>query len=429
MDSSIPFFLRHPLTHNILQALLSVLVLGFTQPNSALRFAAFPFHCLFLLLLFIPPYPIFNSSRILSSLFAANTLGFSFQFFDAAIISRWSFDAQGPTSANGGMLHIVQQDPDASNIEKSRDRSNRTWLKRLEFGFWISLPLSTRLINTPWQVTGTPEFPARRPPSRSQFLQKAFFRLLTCLLVCDLIGALNGKDDPTDKTNQELFNRSRVPLFARLSAITGQEILIRIAMSFFMWFAAACVLQVLYSIMQIVAVGSGLTGVEGWKPLFGSLSDCWSVRQFWGRCWHQSLRLRIANPAHYLIYHLLGFRKGSITGRYAMLMTVFFLSSLFHVAEDAGEGMDWRNSGSLRYFCMQPIGIMLEDAVQAVYRRHSRLEGKAPGHKSWTRIVGYVWFVAWMSWTTPAWIYPKAFMAKGGPEDRILPFSILTSIM
>ena len=282
MDSSVPFFLLHPLTHNILQALLSVSVLAFTHPTSAIRLIAFPFSCLFLLLLFFPPYPVFDSYRLLSALCAANTLGFSFQFLDAALISRWSFDAQGPTSAKGGMLHIVKLDHDASNIEKRRDRSNRAWLKRLAFGCWISLPLSPRLVNTRWQVTGTPEFPARRLPSRSESMRKAFFRLLTCLVIFDLYGTLNGKDDPKNKTNQELFNWSRVPLFARFSAVSGQEILVRIGVSFSMWFLGACVLQAIYSAMEIVAVGSGLTGVEGWKPLFGNLSDCWSVRQFWG---------------------------------------------------------------------------------------------------------------------------------------------------
>lgn len=112
-----------------------------------------------------------------------------------------------------------------------------------------------------------------------------------------------------------------------------------------------------------------------------------------------------------------------------MLTVVFFLSGIFHVAEDAAEGMNWRDSGSFRYFAMQPIGIMLEDAVQEIYRRNSKAEGKSQGHQSWTRIVGYLWFVAWMTWTTPAWVYPKALLAKGGPEDRILPFSILATIL
>lgn len=112
-----------------------------------------------------------------------------------------------------------------------------------------------------------------------------------------------------------------------------------------------------------------------------------------------------------------------------MLIAVFFLSSLFHIAEDAGEGMNWRDSGSFRYFCMQPIGIMLEDAVQEIYRRgYPTAQAKAED-KTWTRIVGYVWFVAWMTWTTPAWIYPKALLAKGGPEDRLLPLSILGTIL
>lgn len=113
-----------------------------------------------------------------------------------------------------------------------------------------------------------------------------------------------------------------------------------------------------------------------------------------------------------------------------MLFVVFFISGLFHLAEDVGEGMKWRDSGSFRYYCMQPIGIMLEDAVQEIYRRNSKSEGKkARGHRPWERIMGYLWFVAWMTWTTPAWVYPQALLAKGGQQDRILPFSILGNIL
>lgn len=282
MDSSIPTFLLHPLTHNILQALLSIWVLGFTHSTSAIRPLACLLSCLFPLLLFFPPYRVFDQSRPLSALFGGNTLGFFLQFLDAAIISRWSFDAQGPTSAKGGMPHIVKRDRDSADVRKSGDRSNQTWFKKLAFGVWIALPLGPRLVNTRWQVTGTPEFPARRVPSRSELLGKAILRLITCLLIFDLVGTINGKDDPTNKTNQELFNWSRVPLFARFSAVSGQEIMVRMGVSFFMWLIGYCVVQAIYSAMEIIALASGLTGVEGWKPLFGGLSDCWSIRQFWG---------------------------------------------------------------------------------------------------------------------------------------------------
>lgn len=282
MESSVPFFLLHPVTHNILQALLSVFVLGFTNRTSAFRPVTVLLSCLFPLLLFFPPYRVFDRSRPLSAFFAGNTLGFFLQFLDAAIISRWSFDARGPTSAEGGMPHIVKPDQNSADVRKSKVPSNRAWLKRLAFGLWIALPLGPRLVNTPWQVTGTPEFPARQVPSRAELLRKAVARLITCLLIFDLVGIINGKDDPTNQKNQELFNWSRVPLFARVSAVSGQEILVRMGVSFFMWLIGYCVVQAIYSAMEIIAVASGLTGVEGWKPLFGSLSDCWSIRQFWG---------------------------------------------------------------------------------------------------------------------------------------------------
>lgn len=277
-------FLLHPLTHNVLQALLSVIVLGFTHPTSNIRLVALFISCLFPLLLFYPPHPVFDYSRPLSALFAGNTLGFFLQYLDAGILSRWSFEARGPTSAKGGMLHIVNRhDGDSSGVAKTKDPAkNRTSLERAKFGLWIALPLSTRLVNTPWQVTGTPDFPAKRVPSRSKILFTAVLRLVVCLLLFDFVGTMNGKGDGSNKNQREVFDWSRVPVFARLSATNGEEMLIRFGVSFVMWLIGYCVVQAIYSAMEIVALGSGLTGVAGWKPLFGSLMDCWSIRQFWG---------------------------------------------------------------------------------------------------------------------------------------------------
>lgn len=282
MESFITFSLLHPLTHNFLQALLSVFVLGFTHPASNIRLVALLISFLFPLLLFFPPHPVFDYSRPLSALFAGNTLGFFLQYLDAGILSRWSFEARGPTSARGGMLHIVNHHHNSSRIQKIKDHANKAWLERLKFGLWIALPLSTRLVGTLWQVTGTPDFPAKRVPSRSEILYKAVLRLTVCLLLFDFVGTMNGKNDRSNKNQQEIFDWSRVPLLARLNATNGEEILIRFGVSFVMWLIGYCVVQAIYSAMEIVAVGSGLTGVEGWKPLFGNLADCWSIRQFWG---------------------------------------------------------------------------------------------------------------------------------------------------
>lgn len=150
MGSFIKCFLLHPLVHYFLQASLSVFAWGFTHPASNIRLFALFISSLFPLLLFFPLYPDFDYFRPLSALLTGNTLGFFLQYLDAGILLRWSFEARGPTSAQGGMLHTVNRRHDSSRVKTEKGRADRFWLERVKFGLWIALPLSTRLVNTPW---------------------------------------------------------------------------------------------------------------------------------------------------------------------------------------------------------------------------------------------------------------------------------------
>lgn len=51
---------------------------------------------------------------------------------------------------------------------------------------------------------------------------------------------------------------------------------------------------------------------------------------------------------------------------------------------------------------------MLEDGVQETYR-HIRGGERAA---LWSRVVGYVWVLAFLSWSTGVWQYPAVLIAK-----------------
>lgn len=59
-------------------------------------------------------------------------------------------------------------------------------------------------------------------------------------------------------------------------------------------------------------------------------------------------------------------------------------------------------SGAWKFFCVQVVGIMLEDAVQAFF---CKVFGSRGGVLKKT--VGFVWVVAFLSWSTPVWQYPS----------------------
>ena len=74
---------------------------------------------------------------------------------------------------------------------------------------------------------------------------------------------------------------------------------------------------------------------------------------------------------------------------------IFFISGLTHALTDVAEGYSWQQQGSVQYFCTQVVGIMLEDGVQAIYNaiRGTRRNARHQPER-WTRLVGYVWVLA-----------------------------------
>ena len=140
--------------------------------------------------------------------------------------------------------------------------------------------------------------------------------------------------------------------------------------------------------------------------------------------WHQSYRQKIGSPAYYTTYSLLGLQKGGLVARYTLILLSFTVSGLVHVAEEYGAGVPLHQSNSMRFFCMQTLGIMSEDGVQALFHWSN-----ADRKRSWTRAVGYIWVILWISWSSPAWYYPKLRLNNGSQRDQILPFTLLGKLL
>lgn len=138
------------------------------------------------------------------------------------------------------------------------------------------------------------------------------------------------------------------------------------------------------------------------------------------------MRTRLATPANLVTYSMLRLRKGSFAARYTSILLTFLVSGVLHALLDLTIGVPFTESGAVQFYCLQAIGIMLEDGVQFVFHRLTRNETRTMLQpKGWTRMVGYLWLVAWMTWCAPIWFYPGAMRNKGEERDHILPFSFL----
>ena len=107
------------------------------------------------------------------------------------------------------------------------------------------------------------------------------------------------------------------------------------------------------------------------------------------------------------------------------IFLTFYLSGVLHALAEYAGGRHLQDSGTLRFFSTQVVGIIIEDGVEAVYRyaRGCSMDVSVP---LWARSIGYLWVMAFLVWSTPAWIYPDA---AEQPKQPLLPFTILSQYM
>lgn len=131
--------------------------------------------------------------------------------------------------------------------------------------------------------------------------------------------------------------------------------------------------------------------------------------------WHQNLQLNLQGPARFITYDVLRLPRTGLIQRYTFTFFVFFVSGCLHTINDMGASIPISDSGALRFFCTQAFGIMFEDGTQEIYRRLGGQSGPL------SRMLGYLWVLAFLSWSTAAWQYPVLLVTK--KEDHVFRLS------
>ena len=262
-----------------LQLATTSTVIAFTSQHSLLRPSALP---LVLLSVYAQlscleqiQYPVGRAFLGAASVFLV------ILYIDLALLSQWTYDAKGPTSSMGGLSPV-----DSNSSKPKWDISNRksslgtikAILDRLRFGFDISL--QSRFPGTKWPVKNIPPFSRRDPgyiPSKAEFLLRSLLKCLIYVLILHLSSHLGNPDE-----NPILFSSDRIPFFRRLRNVSASEMSTRILGVLGYWTVQYMVIEVLYSVLAILAIALRITDVDVWPPVFGSVDEAWSIRQFWG---------------------------------------------------------------------------------------------------------------------------------------------------
>lgn len=266
---SLASFLLHPIVLILLSVFATVFTIGFTSSRSIFRPAILPLVCLASYLVILNcKERITNFS--LASVVAGNGPTYLLAYLDLALLSKWTYDAKGPTHKTSPIV------PSKSSDKDQRFSRLAGMFDRLYFGLYTTL--SPRHVGTPFEVKNVPSFSSRDParePSRQEFLTRSAITILICYSIIDLSSLGTGSPEE----NARLFAQSNVPLFNEISM---EKVAIRIFSTLGLWLNINCFVRLGHSTLAFVFVGSNLSEVKMWRPPFGPLSKIYTVRNFWG---------------------------------------------------------------------------------------------------------------------------------------------------
>lgn len=255
----------------LFQLFISSATVGLTKPTSLIRPVVLPFvtACVYHI---VSTVHLHARSRW-ASIFGATSFAFLLQYIDLAFLSRWNYVDHGTTS-------VTAKEPSHENRSVSGERPDDfpTIWKRFSFG-WSSM-WAFRHLNTKNETKNVLTFSTDDPeyiPTRWHFILKRTLMAVACYVVLDLAGAR-----PPPKNKGSLFNPAIVPVFRRLGSITYGELKLRILSTTSFWVTLYSLLQGGQAAASAIAIGFGLSNVIDWRPAFGSLSDAYTLRNFWG---------------------------------------------------------------------------------------------------------------------------------------------------
>lgn len=275
--SSISSWFFHPVIFLVVEFLLFILLIGFTSPTATLRLATVP-------LIFACICKVVSVSPTLlrgpwSAWCCANIVCHLMHYIEAALIVKWSFETQNPTSAVGPQISAGKR-KNRSEIAITTQTHGGTFTERFNFGSFILF--SSRKIGTPYMVKGTPDFSTKDPtyiPSRRAFLIQKAVGIILALLALDF----TSQAAQPSEHNAVVFSVEAVPIIrGSRENLRAENILFRSVTVLGFWLVSAIVINGVLGLSNFFNVALGIRDVRAYRPVFGPIREAYSIRQFWG---------------------------------------------------------------------------------------------------------------------------------------------------
>ena len=279
--SSLSPIWTHPLTVFLLQNIATTCTLSTTAPSSPLRLGIFIF--LVLGTWCALPKVLPHVGRVPWAAFLAGYMILSiFQYVELVLLRKWTFEKQGQAVLSSESNDKSPEQHTKTNQMPKQQEGAISW-KQFYLGYFVTT--SSRHIGTPFEAKGVPKRSSSQPaylPSRSMFVVK---RASIALLSYPVLDVITYAQHIQHVQNNAVYRPpSSIPILARLfmGEVSRSELGLRLGDAMGYYVFCYCLIQCYTSAFACAVVTLGIDDVKSWKPNFGSLSDGWSLRQFWG---------------------------------------------------------------------------------------------------------------------------------------------------
>ncbi|CAH0042819.1 unnamed protein product [Clonostachys rhizophaga] len=271
---------------------------------------------------------------------------------------------------------------------------------------WEALRLffNLRRINTKWEVRGVSR--PSKPQGRVQFVAWAALKTLLTSTAIDAILRLPPKPEP------HLMAPGKETLYAFWN-LSAEDAIVRLSVVLLFAVVASLSATCMYYLAATIMVATGMSEPDSWPPIFGPIASAHTVRGLWSQCWHQLLRNSVSVHGNFISDRILSLQHGTFLSRFARLFFPFLVSGALHwVMEVEMDGLEKGRFGVVTFFLLQPLGIMLEGAIQA-------LVGQSLP-KSLRYVIGYTWVAAWFWWSMAPFGYEQ-YRTNPPPDMAPIP--------
>lgn len=279
--------LFHPLALLLIGNQVIALTAGFTSSHSFLR----PLIFLLLIAYICTGLSKYSNYTYTTTCFGA-ILGGSYAnsvlvYWDRLLLRQWAFaDRHSIFPAQFAGKQKKQERNDEHDKDVSKQLQGASVLMEAtrdtlepRFAFGNKIAGSGRMIDTPWEAKNVPP-PAASDPNndvlRASTVAQKTLSLAASLVLREITMEAQMSIDPFYTAP------ARVSFLTRLNEVTRGEVLVRVVLGIGQWIDAYCVLQALLSTGTILLVLLNPDKVRTLRPLFGPISEAYSLRGFWG---------------------------------------------------------------------------------------------------------------------------------------------------